>query len=67
MALKLGLSANFSPTFTVYSAWKDQVFPFPWSQQIEEGAVEAFLLEILQGKKQPWEPKGSSTPGHDEL
>ncbi|KAJ9603980.1 protein disulfide-isomerase precursor [Cladophialophora chaetospira] len=67
MAVSLGLSGNHYPAFTVYSAWKDQVFPFSQAQPIKVEAVEAveaFLLEILQDQRKPWDPRGGR---HDEL
>ena len=67
MAASLGLSGNHYPAFTVYSAWKDQVFPFPRTQRIEVETIEAFLLEILQGQREPWNPETPREGRHDEL
>jgi len=67
MATSLGLSGNQYPAFTVYSAWKDQVFPFPQTQRVEVETVEAFLLEILHGQREPWAPGKPGEGRHDEL
>ena len=67
MAAGLGLSENHYPAFTVYSAWKDQVFPLPQTQTVAVETVEAFLLEILQGQREPWNPEKPRGGRHDEL
>ena len=67
MATSLGLSGNHYPAFTVYSAWKDQVFPFSQTQHVELETVETFLLEILHGQREPWDPKYPREGRHDEL
>ncbi|KIX93014.1 uncharacterized protein Z520_11287 [Fonsecaea multimorphosa CBS 102226] len=67
MAASLGLHRGHYPSFTVYSAWKDQVFPYPAVKRIEADSIEAFLLEILHGKRAPWNPTGPEHGQHDEL
>jgi protein disulfide-isomerase A1 len=69
MAVGLGLSSREEdyPVFTVYSAWKDQVFPYPEGQRIKEDSIEAFLLEIFHGTRSPWNPNGPKEALHDEL
>ena len=69
MASGLGLRKKKYPALTVYSAWKDQVFPFP-EEVLEKGEavpddVELFVRSILTGKREPWKPAGPG--GHDEL
>ncbi|KIW95270.1 uncharacterized protein Z519_03854 [Cladophialophora bantiana CBS 173.52] len=67
MAASLGLHRGHCPMFTLYSAWKDQVFPYPTVEQIEADNIEEFLLEILHGKRAPWNPAGAGHGQHDEL
>lgn len=69
MARGLGLSGNTSdyPAFTVYSAWKDQVFPYPEAEDLEAQQIEAFLLQILHGNRVPWDSSKERSNGHDEL
>ena len=71
MAVGLGLSGREDeddyPAFTVYSAWKDQLFPYPEGQGIKADSVEAFLLEILHGTRSPWNSHGPKEAQHDEL
>ncbi|KAJ9617561.1 protein disulfide-isomerase precursor [Knufia peltigerae] len=78
MAPGLGLSAAAGdddydhesgyPALTVYSAWKDQVFPYPETEELEAEQVEAFLLQILHGERGPWDPSNKAgSSGHDEL
>ncbi|OQU96736.1 Thioredoxin-like domain-containing protein [Cladophialophora immunda] len=67
MAASLGLHRGHYPSFTVYSAWKDQVFPYPAVKRIEADNIEAFLLEILHGERAPWSPSGTVQGQHDEL
>ncbi|EXJ68185.1 uncharacterized protein A1O5_08800 [Cladophialophora psammophila CBS 110553] len=63
----LGLHRGHYPGFTVYSAWKDQVFPYPAVKGIGADNIEEFLLEILHGKRAPWNPAGAGHGQHDEL
>ena len=76
MAGSLGIQKGIFPALTVYSSWKDQVFPFPGevldvsdAQVIQK--VADFVLEILQGKVESWSSAAtdqqSAPEGHDEL
>ncbi|KAF2839528.1 hypothetical protein M501DRAFT_1056886 [Patellaria atrata CBS 101060] len=69
MAGSLGLRSGTFPALTFYSAWKDQVFPYPEIQDITTILVEIFMLDIFQGKVKPIEKEspGSDSMGHDEL
>lgn len=40
------------------------VFPYTRKERISAGTVEAFLIDIIQGKVPPWKPDGAR---HDEL
>lgn len=57
MAAKLGVDTAVLPALALYSAWKDQVFLYLkkgfGKGGIESKEVEEFLLEVLQGKRQP--------------
>jgi protein disulfide-isomerase A1 len=39
------------------------VYPYTRKERLSARTVEAFLVDIIQGKVQPWRPDA----GHDEL
>ncbi|KIW18799.1 hypothetical protein PV08_03088 [Exophiala spinifera] len=67
LGLNLSGDGGESPAFTVYSAWKDQVFPYPETQHVTAQQIEAFMLQILHGDRAPWDPRNARSNGHDEL
>ncbi|KAK0705779.1 hypothetical protein B0T21DRAFT_377548 [Apiosordaria backusii] len=43
------------------------VFPYMRKETISAGVVEAFLVDIIQGKVKPWRGEEQHEQGHDEL
>ena len=61
----LGLQAGSSPALAVFNPMYGQAFPYDQGRNIRPEAVESFVLDIVQGKVQPY---GSVAAGpHTEL
>lgn len=43
------------------------VFPYARKEAISAAVVEAFLVDIIQGKVKPWRGEKLHQQGHDEL
>ncbi|KAI0885108.1 uncharacterized protein GGS22DRAFT_200170 [Annulohypoxylon maeteangense] len=71
LAAPLGLVPGAFPALSVQNPMYGQVFPYPRGNQITPEAVGAFLMDIVQGKVQPWDGTFSSDAAgehaHDEL
>jgi hypothetical protein len=53
MAVSLDLHRGIFPAFVVQAVINDQVFPYPQRKKITAGAIDHFVLDILQGKGNP--------------
>ena len=65
----LGLPPAVFPALAVQNPAFGQVFPYAPGASITPFAVEAFVMEIVQGKVKPWDgtpPVAPKVP-HDEL
>jgi protein disulfide-isomerase A1 len=61
----LGLQDGSSPALAVFNPMYGQAFPYDQGRKIKPEAVESFVLDIVQGKVQPY---GSVAAGpHTEL
>lgn len=59
MGLKQG-----SRGLSVQNPNNGEVYPYTRKERLSAGSVETFLVDIIQGKVQPWRP---DTTRHDEL
>lgn len=69
LTLPLGLPDGAFPALAVQNPVYGQVFPYPSDAKITPEAVEAFVIDISQGKVQPWDGIRLAVPSaqHDEL
>ncbi|KAI1374798.1 hypothetical protein F4677DRAFT_156473 [Hypoxylon crocopeplum] len=73
LAAPLGLAPGVIPALSVQNPMFGQVFPYPTNRKITAEAVGAFLMDIVQGRVQPWDGTMSAADGaageqaHDEL
>ncbi|KAI2465625.1 thioredoxin-like domain-containing protein [Annulohypoxylon bovei var. microspora] len=71
LAAPLGLVPGAFPALSVQNPMFGQVFPYPRAKQITPEAVGGFLMDIVQGKVQPWDGTFSADAAgehtHDEL
>ncbi|KAI1456506.1 thioredoxin-like domain-containing protein [Annulohypoxylon moriforme] len=71
LAAPLGLVPGAFPALSVQNPMFGQVFPYPRAKKITPEAVGGFLMDIVQGKVQPWDGTfaagAAGGHGHDEL
>ncbi|KAI2616242.1 hypothetical protein GGR54DRAFT_631749 [Hypoxylon sp. NC1633] len=70
LAAPLGIAPGTFPALSVQNPMYGQVFPYPSQKKITAEAVGAFLMDIVQGKVQPWDGTMSAEDAgsaHDEL
>ncbi|KAI1214353.1 uncharacterized protein F4807DRAFT_407634 [Annulohypoxylon truncatum] len=71
LAAPLGLVPGAFPALSVQNPMFGQVFPYPRAKQITPEAVGGFLMDIVQGKVQPWDgtfaTDAAGEHAHDEL
>ncbi|KAI0901166.1 thioredoxin-like domain-containing protein [Annulohypoxylon nitens] len=71
LAAPLGLVPGAFPALSVQNPMYGQVFPYPLAKQITPEAVGGFLMDIVQGKVQPWDgtflANAAGGQTHDEL
>ncbi|XDG03576.1 hypothetical protein ABKA04_003191 [Annulohypoxylon sp. FPYF3050] len=71
LAAPLGLVPGAFPALSVQNPMYGQVFPYPRAKQITPEAVGGFLMDIVQGKVQPWDgtfpADAAGGQAHDEL
>ncbi|KAI1305525.1 thioredoxin-like protein [Xylaria venustula] len=68
-AAPLGLSVGNFPALSVQNPMYGQTFPYPSGAGITPESVGAFVMNIVNGKVQPWDGKSTQGEGraHDEL
>ncbi|XXG96354.1 hypothetical protein Hte_002636 [Hypoxylon texense] len=64
LAAPLGLAPGKFPALSVQNPMYGQVFPYPRSKKITAELVGGFLMDIVQGKVQPWD--GTTVSADDE-
>ncbi|KAI1644852.1 uncharacterized protein F4817DRAFT_198405 [Daldinia loculata] len=69
LAAPLGLMPGVFPALSVQNPMFGKVFPYPRGRDIAPEVVGAFLMDISQGKVEPWDGTMSTDGGHahDEL
>ncbi|KAF3070789.1 Protein disulfide-isomerase [Daldinia childiae] len=69
LAAPLGLVPGIFPALSVQNPMFGKVFPYPRGRDIAPEVVGAFLMDIGQGKVEPWDGTMSADGGraHDEL
>ncbi len=67
-AAQLGLIGAF-PALSVQNPMLAQAFPYPLEAEISPEAVNAFVMDIVQGKVKPWDGQSrqDKARAHDEL
>jgi protein disulfide-isomerase A1 len=67
MAPALGLKAGSFPALAVQNPMMGQVFPFDQTRHITPVAEEDFVLDIVQGRTQPYSSPAGERIMHEEL
>jgi protein disulfide-isomerase A1 len=67
MAPALGLKAGSFPALAVHNPMMGQVFPFDQTRHITPVAAESFVLDIVQGRTQPYSSPTGEGIVHEEL
>ncbi|KAI8634504.1 thioredoxin-like domain-containing protein [Xylariaceae sp. FL1651] len=69
LATPLGLTHGVFPALAVQNPMYGQVFPYGQGLEISPETVNAFVMDIVQGKVQPWDGQstGENSRAHDEL
>ncbi|KAI0131100.1 hypothetical protein F4814DRAFT_404820 [Daldinia grandis] len=69
LAAPLGLMPGVFPALSVQNPMFGKVFPYPRGRDIAPETVGAFLMDVAQGKVEPWDGMLSADGGraHDEL
>jgi protein disulfide-isomerase A1 len=58
---KLGLEPGRYPAGSVHQLSKQRIFPYPYARGISPKELQAWGLDVWQGKVKPWKPR--SGPG----
>ncbi|KAI0967959.1 thioredoxin-like protein [Xylaria arbuscula] len=68
-AAPLGLTAGDFPALSVQNPMYGQTFPYPSGAEISAESVGAFVMDIVNGKVQPWDGQSrqDDARAHDEL
>ncbi|KAI0856893.1 thioredoxin-like domain-containing protein [Xylaria cubensis] len=68
-AVPLGLTPGVFPALAVQNPMYGQTFPYPSGAEISPETVGAFVMDIVQGKVNPWdgESRQEKVQKHDEL
>ncbi len=66
MVTMMGLAAGSRKALSVQNPSNGDVFPYRGGAAISAEVVEAFLIDIINGKIKPWTSK-DEVGGHDEL
>ncbi|KAI1760632.1 thioredoxin-like protein [Hypoxylon sp. FL1150] len=70
LAASLGLASDKFPALSVQNPMYGQVFPYPRQKKITAELVGGFLMDIVQGRVQPWDGTMSADESgspHNEL